>query len=201
MTEWVVACGEAAAPARAKVLRVRLTGPDRNFRLEIDHISRAMAARIPVRLVDLLEIASCVFAADQSLSRGGDTRRDWGADWRRSMQFVIPVRDVDFWRRDDVTAALAAALSFLSEDLYRFEFMPSTAPAEAQDYLPIQADAETGFTADDVILFSGGLDSLAGAVETLAQSDRRVALVSHRSAPKVLSYHARPRSAFAPRRR
>ncbi len=38
------------------------------------------------------------------------------------------------------------------------------------------------------MLFSGGIDSLAGAVETLVQTSRRIALVSHRSAPKILPH-------------
>lgn len=37
-----------------------------------------------------------------------------------------------------------------------------------------------------MILFSGGLDSLAGTVEVLAARGTKVALVSHRSAPKIV---------------
>ena len=44
---------------------------------------------------------------------------------------------------------------------------------------------ETGFTPDEVILFSGGLDSFAGAVEQLAEHGKEIALVSHRSASKI----------------
>ncbi len=40
---------------------------------------------------------------------------------------------------------------------------------------------------DDVILFSGGLDSFAGAVESLIGDGRRAALVSHQSSPMVIS--------------
>jgi hypothetical protein len=38
---------------------------------------------------------------------------------------------------------------------------------------------------DEVLLFSGGLDSLGGAVQEAVNNKRRVALVSHRSTPKV----------------
>jgi hypothetical protein len=43
----------------------------------------------------------------------------------------------------------------------------------------------TAFTPDEVILFSGGLDSFAGTVEQLAEHGKNVALVSHRSASKI----------------
>jgi hypothetical protein len=38
-----------------------------------------------------------------------------------------------------------------------------------------------------VVLFSGGLDSLAGAISELVGIERCVALVSHQSAPKIVS--------------
>ena len=41
------------------------------------------------------------------------------------------------------------------------------------------------FKADEVVLFSGGIDSLSGAVEELATGAKKVALVSHRSSPKI----------------
>jgi hypothetical protein len=42
------------------------------------------------------------------------------------------------------------------------------------------------FTPDEVILFSGGLDSFAGTVEELVAFGKKVALVSHRSATKLV---------------
>jgi 7-cyano-7-deazaguanine synthase in queuosine biosynthesis len=42
------------------------------------------------------------------------------------------------------------------------------------------------FTPDEVILFSGGLDSFAGTVEELVAHGKKVALVSHRSAAKII---------------
>jgi 7-cyano-7-deazaguanine synthase in queuosine biosynthesis len=40
---------------------------------------------------------------------------------------------------------------------------------------------------DQVLLFSGGLDSLAGAVQELSLTDDRIVLVSHRSSDRVFS--------------
>jgi 7-cyano-7-deazaguanine synthase in queuosine biosynthesis len=43
------------------------------------------------------------------------------------------------------------------------------------------------FSPEEVILFSGGLDSLAGTVEALSQAGRRVALVSHQASSMIAS--------------
>lgn len=165
-------------------LDIRLAGPARSFRLEIEAIRRAMTAHVPDRLVDLLEIAACVFAADQSFSRGGLARRDWGADWRREIDLVVPVRDLAFWQRAEVGDALVRTLAFLSEDDWRLAFTASGAPPPLETYLPLGDGATDPFRPDEVALFSGGADSLAGAVEVLARGGR-VALVTHRASPKM----------------
>ena len=45
----------------------------------------------------------------------------------------------------------------------------------------------TDFQPEEVILFSGGLDSLAGAVQEAALEKKRTILVSHRASPKILN--------------
>ena len=111
------------------------------------------------------------------IRRGGAIRSNWGQDWRRSMAFTIPVRDTAFWQQDVVQQALCTALGFVSDDVYRFTFIdaPEAPPLEA--YLPLANEASEVFAAEEVMLFSGGSDSLAGAVETLETTDRRVVLV------------------------
>jgi hypothetical protein len=56
-----------------------------------------------------------------------------------------------------------------------------------QSYLDFQPEAESPKEVDEVVLFSGGLDSLAGAVVESIRDKRRVALVSHRANPKINS--------------
>ena len=53
------------------------------------------------------------------------------------------------------------------------------------EYFEFKDKEETAFTPDEVILFSGGLDSLSGTVEELVGYGKKVALVSHRSASKI----------------
>ncbi|SDB58592.1 hypothetical protein [Bauldia litoralis] len=154
-------------------------GSDDRVNLKIDHISRKMVATIPDRFVDLLEIAAYVYAADQLVSRGGRAMRGMGREWRRDLVFEIPVRDVGFWQGKAVIEKLVSTLTFLSDDNYRFRFVEARSPRAADERFDFTfEDAPSGFHPDDVILFSGGLDSLAGAASCL-RSGRKVALVSH----------------------
>lgn len=170
---------------------IRLSGPAQNFQLRADTIAGVPRRDLPDRLLDLLEIATYVFAADGQIRRTDPRRRDWGARWRRDLHFRIAVREPEFWNRPAVRSALTRLLGFLSEDDCTFEFFRTRSITPAQAYLPFVPRTESGISVDDVILFSGGLDSLAGAIETLATTGRRVALVTHRSAQKVLPYQER----------
>jgi hypothetical protein len=108
-----------------------------------------------------------------------------GRRWRRDFRFVIPVRLPDRWASTSVTSALVDTLSFLSDDDYEFEFRPLADPPATASYFEFPKAEDVGFTPDEVILFSGGMDSFAGTVEELTKRDKKVALVSHRSASKI----------------
>ena len=70
--------------------------------------------------------------------------------------------------------------------LGEFEFCLFENPPPVEGYFPFSGANNAGFTPDDVILFSGGLDSFAGTVEELVAHGKKVALVSHRSATKIV---------------
>lgn len=189
MAELRVLCGDADPPGpAANALRLALQGPHQTFCLQIEDIRNATATPIPDRLVDLLEIAAYVLAADRSIGRGGKVRQNWGEAWSRNLTFTIPVRDLEFWQRDQVHDALCQALGFVSDDVYRFAFVQAQRATPLEDYLPLAENAQDVFPADEVMLLSGGTDSLAGAVETLATTDRHLVLVSHRSSPKTRAF-------------
>jgi hypothetical protein len=139
----------------------------------------------PKRLTDFIEIASYVFAADRKTSRGSLTDRGVGRDWRRSIGLVIAVRDLEFWLQQEVGEAMGTALGFLSEDNWSFEFVENLEPVDPQLYLSFETEAPQLHRNATVILFSGGLDSLAGAVHELESTERNVVLVSHRNIPGV----------------
>src|SRR5216684_1577854 len=185
--EHLVLCGGLDRPRKGNVSRLDLNlhGTSPNVRLQIADISKRLLMNIPDVLVDLLEVASYIYAADAAISRGGKTDARMGAWWRRKFRFVIPVRQPDLWSSDPVLSALIETLSFLSEDDYELEFRPLENPPAVESYFEFPDPERTGFTPDEVILFSGGLDSFAGTVEELVAHGRKVALVSHRSASKI----------------
>jgi 7-cyano-7-deazaguanine synthase in queuosine biosynthesis len=137
----------------------------------------------PDVLTDLLEIAAYVHCADQIVSRGGEVSRGLGADWRRDLRFIVPVREPDRWSSPEVRGSLQRLLGFMSDDTFRFEFVDMRDPPPVEGYLNF--GEEIGDRSDEVLLFSGGLDSLAGAVDRLCNGKSRLLLVSHQSSTKI----------------
>jgi 7-cyano-7-deazaguanine synthase in queuosine biosynthesis len=145
------------------------------------------ADELPARTLDLLQIAAYVFCSDRMANRGNRESIDYKA-WARSFEFHIPVLDFSFWNDTRTKKALSDALVFMTGDRsYNFVFHQSDKnPAEIinkqltlfkGEYQDV-AEAEN----TDVMLFSGGLDSLAGTVQRLNEHcDRSLCLVSHKS--------------------
>ena len=121
-------------------------------------------AEVPDAFIDLLDLATFVYCADQSLPRGSPLDADFGAAWRRVLHLAVPVRRPEVWGRPDIRDALTRALSFLSEDEYHFHFERFHDPPRFDAHLNYGADPFGG-AVDEVLLFSGGLDSLGGAVQ------------------------------------
>jgi 7-cyano-7-deazaguanine synthase in queuosine biosynthesis len=154
-----------------------------NVKIRFDKFVRDIS-NLPNRILDLLEISSYVYAADRSISRG---KRDsvYNDSWSRSFEFNIPVRDYDFWTKSTVATALSSALTFMTGDRdYNFIFSkykvdPIISGYQEQffseEYATLEETKNT-----EIILFSGGLDSLAGTVEYLNENQmNNVCLVSH----------------------
>jgi 7-cyano-7-deazaguanine synthase in queuosine biosynthesis len=187
MGETLVLCGGATAPkGRASAtLRLDTSGRKENVSLSIDDISKRMVADIPDVLADLLEVAAYLYCADQLISRGGDAMQALGTGWRRRLKFVIPVREPERWRRPEISERLIRLLAFMSDEDFNFLFEPASSPRPWSSYFNFSDGGEASFQADKVALFSGGLDSLTGAVEQLEHKQERLLLVSHRSSPQV----------------
>ena len=142
---------------------------------------------LPDRIIDLLHIASYVFCADRCANRG-DRSSLSNSSWSRSWRFEIPVLDYDFWATPKVSNALSDALVFMTGDK-SYEFLFRKAIQE-----PLKTEAyQTNLFSDkvlnnlrgknlDVMLFSGGLDSLAGTIDRLNSfPDRQLCLINHMS--------------------
>jgi 7-cyano-7-deazaguanine synthase in queuosine biosynthesis len=135
---------------------------------------------LPARILDLLELAAYVFAADRAAFRGAKDAVEYHA-WSRAMFFVVKVRDAAFWNQPRVKEKLSKAIRFMTGDFeYTFDFLPghTTPPASLFDK---EEFAITRQGPASVALFSGGLDSLAGVLERLETTNEEVFLISHRS--------------------
>ena len=137
------------------------------------------------RVLDLLQIAAYVFSADRMATRGERDSVNYNS-WARSFNFKIPVYDIDFWNTKDTHEVLSAALQFMTGDRkYKFTFsslkddilVPGKKflPYFNKEYMSLDEAEST-----DILLFSGGLDSLAGAIQRLNETpDRHLCLVTH----------------------
>ncbi|MFL6354282.1 MAG: 7-cyano-7-deazaguanine synthase [Bryobacteraceae bacterium] len=190
----LVLCGGASGSPKVKsdqTVRLDLSGDDPNVDLEIVNISRRLSSDVPDVIVDLIEIASYVYCADQAVTRGGEGVLVLGAGWRRHFIFHIPVRLPDIWSSAQVMDALKSTLSFLSDDEYDFRFERRHSAVPIQQYLRFGDGDSEVLEIERVLLFSGGLDSLGGAAQESVLESRRVALVSHRSNPRLSNRQAR----------
>jgi hypothetical protein len=142
---------------------------------------------IPDPFADLLEIAAYVYCADQAIPRGGQGVLNFGMKWRRKLQFAIPVRVPELWRSAEMMKALTECLDFVSDDSIEFHFAKLRKAQPVEQYFEF-GDGQPVKGIEEVILFSGGLDSLGGAVKESILDGRKVALVSHRSTPKVVAW-------------
>jgi hypothetical protein len=174
----------AADPVAAGRLCVELDsiGNKPNVHIRFENVARVFRQNLSPRLIDFLEIVSYVFTADCATSRGKKWTDDYSTEpWGRDFAFVIPVREPDFWDAAKIKGLIEEVLGFLSNDKYSFTFVPLERDrADQQPYFEFGDIKDWPFHRPErVVMFSGGLDSLAGAVDT-AMADAKTVLVSHR---------------------
>lgn len=119
--------------------------------------------------VDLILLASAVYAADKQINRKTHAQDSW----TREIDIHVPVSNVDTW--NGVAPTVQKALGFLTGDKWRIRFHER--PQNHQRLAPEVAEPSL-LMPDCVSLFSGGLDSYVGAIDLLA-GGRRPLLVSH----------------------
>ena len=115
------------------------------------------------RAWDFMSIALSVVTADFAVSR-----RHSPDGWTREIVLHIAVGDHTFWNHH--ADYLASTLGYLTTDRWSLHFHPGGVPANVpgQPHFPSE---------DSVVLLSGGLDSLVGAID-LAASGRSPIAVS-----------------------
>ncbi|MCE5218106.1 TIR domain-containing protein [bacterium] len=137
---------------------------------------------LSARAKDLIEIASYIYCADRLIPRGHRDAVEYHS-WGRNLEFWFRVRDFDFWSTSEAGQQLSDLLLFLSGEArveLRFERSTNDVPENLFDRPGCVCR-----TGSEVTLLSGGVDSLAGAVEQLSSTGGPVMLVSHRSQSSI----------------
>ena len=120
--------------------------------------------------IDLLIVAAHVHAADTRISRLEQSQDSW----TRELRLVIPVSDLDRWRA--ATPTLTKALNFLTGDKWNIGFRQR--PSNFSTIGEASPPSLIAHPFDSLCLFSGGLDSLIGAIDLLNNGSTPL-LVSH----------------------
>ena len=174
----VINCG-SFDPKRptTDVLPFQVDGKSHAVNLLISRLRRRFVSELPDILSDLIEIAAYVYGADAAVSRGGAAGSQMGKQWRRRFVLRIPVRCMEIWCRKDIREILIETLCFLSDDHYSFDFHKHDGSMAVDPFFEYGLD--DSWKPNSVIMFSGGLDFFAGALEAALERKEQVALVSH----------------------
>lgn len=114
------------------------------------------------RAWDFLSLALAVVTADFAVSR-----RTSPDGWTRQIDLTVAVADPGFWATQSST--LEAALKFLSTDIWTLSFIGG-------GFQPAPPSNPIRPSEDCVVLLSGGLDSLIGAIDLVEQGRKPCAV-------------------------
>lgn len=141
-------------PSRVWVFEHRSkTGNIVTVKVVSDHLSWWSARQMVATVADLVAIGAAVYVADRLSIRP----KEQGC----TIKVVLPVRCPELLRETEVTELLSEVLFWFTGDNWQFEFKNRC--LERQMLLPV--DVHKHF--DEVCLWSGGLDSLAGLLNRL----------------------------------
>ena len=143
-----------------------------------DSIARCLGQILDPLLADLVDVALFVYFADRLSPRRRHTNPHHHFQWSRKIRLKIPVRRLEAWSNSETHESLRQLLRYFTEDDWRIDFVPhqkEKRSSESQTLLfhsPLPEHTR-------VALFSGGLDSYAGAVQQIAElPDYHFVLVS-----------------------
>ncbi len=182
--EHTIVCGGLTIPAQgagSPPIALHLgDGPAHTrVNLRIADLHQTLYLNLPAVFHDLVEIATYVYCADQAVIRSGQDTDRFGGKWRQRLHLHIPVREPAFWGRVEVQGALCGVLDFLGDHFFDFTFSKAAKPVPFQHYLELGEDVTAPGHIDQVAMFSGGLDSLAGAIDEIVTQRHGVAFVTH----------------------
>lgn len=110
----------------------------------------------PISAIDFAAFAISIVAADKLVSRS-----DSPDGWTRMIDLTIFLSEPEKWKPIKIT--IEKMLKFLTGDFWTLSFQLAEAPAIQPRYEPLKREN------DCVCLLSGGVDSLAGAIDLLSE--------------------------------
>jgi hypothetical protein len=120
--------------------------------------------------VDLLVLAAHVHLADTRISRASESQDSW----TREIRLVVPVSAPARWR--SAAPVLRKMLDFLTGDRWIIDFRPR--PSTYTAAVKTHPEKLVGPAFKELCLFSGGLDSLIGAIDLL-ENGQHPLFISH----------------------
>ncbi len=157
------------------------------FYLDDKVISNPFCQSLDPLLADWVDVALFAYVADRLSPRRDPKNPQRMFQWARRMNLKVPVRRLDVWQQSGVVAALSDVLRHFTDDEWHFEFVARRGrghSAAQQRYL--FSAPPSGPTM--VALYSGGLDSFAGAAQQCAElSDHSFVFVSGETNPRQSS--------------
>lgn len=166
--------GEVPADAGHMFAALERSGASYLVQQNVTKVITATCGRPPpAHAIDLLTFSMAVFAADLRIPRAMSDDR-----WQRNISLHVPVFDVPVW--EAVAPHVVEMLTFLTGDSWnlRFRGRPAAEVVKVVKSNGVNDSAPNVGDVMDVALFSGGLDSLAGAIDLL-EAGKPIALAGH----------------------
>jgi hypothetical protein len=167
----------AAEKTKLEFAKISISNTDTGDTCVLDLDFKTMYERcgIPNQTVlDFLFMATVFYATDKFVGRKAFKDR-----WTREIKLRIPVYELTKWQT--TKEQLDKCMSFLTGDVWEIEFYLNTSPL----HRPTERRRPSRRVlprvhADTVCLFSGGLDSLVGAIDWLESNpEKNILLVGH----------------------
>lgn len=145
----------------------RTTHGARTFQFDYERLVKGLPEPLTDRQQDFADVLGVLFALDVACHRGVD------ADWTRTIEAWVPVRDPDLW--NSLAGMLGRCFGAFTYDRLDLHFVPDAQPAPAIRPRGREHPASSG-----VALLSGGVDSFVGAAKLLTDGGRPL-LLSHKN--------------------
>lgn len=156
---------------------------ERRYYLDDSRLVSPYGDTLPPIVADLLDVAASIMWADRHSRRPrkyGTFRQSRG--WVRQFRLTLGVRSPDLWNRPPVKEALENFLTWLTEDTWHLHFEHQA----IRRFTDVQPSLFSSPPNDAlVVLYSGGLDSLAGVVSLLQKYPQKTMVLVSAAPPRL----------------